>query len=503
MSISTEPRKNILDFSQVKSLTITNSIISDLANSFKIENCFNLAGIIKTKGVSIFMMFCLLFLITAQKKRSIHEGLKSEGLLQFRTPLNDFLNNEFFDWRKLLFLVNKVFYKKFRPDADEVNCFIIDDSAKEKTGRHAENISWFYDHSNKSKFMGFQAVFGLFLNGRTANILDFVFKIGKQKCKDSKRGKYPSDSHIAHRQKEGLMSKIQISIAMIGRALKQGFKFDYVLWDSWYNSTKSFKYVFETLVPKGIHLISMVKLDKRKYLHKEKEYEVKELYKFAGNWNQIEDTNIFAKSLLVNIIDVDDKERKSCGEVKICFYKYIRTVVKKRKNKKSKTKKTVKYKAVVSTNTALSEAEIYKLYAKRWSVEVVIKDMKENFGFHQSMSSKYAPQIADFTIKCIIYLMVCSLKERSPNKSPYQLLFDFVQELETHNIDTFVKMIMHEKILEFLYLAAEMGFIEIKSTKEKLEELLYDFIHAEKYIDKIEEIDSGKKRRVLYLNVNE
>jgi len=45
--------------------------------------------------------------------------------------------------------------------------------------------------------------------------------------------------------------------------------------------------------------------------------------------------------------------------------------------------------------------EILSIYLRRWSIEVVFKDLKQNFGFYQSKSSKYAPQIGDLNIRCI------------------------------------------------------------------------------------------------------
>ena len=92
--------------------------------------------------------------------------------------------------------------------------------------------------------------------------------------------------------------------------------------------------------------------------------------------------------------------------------------------------------------------------------------------------------------------MICSLKERSPNKSMYQLFFDFKRELEKHNIDTFILTVMESVMMEFIDLAISIGYLQLNVSRNMLEELLYNFIHNEAYIDKIEEINNVKKKQI-------
>ena len=485
------------DFSQVKNEALLNSELEKLIVRFKIEECLFKAGITKEKGLSPLEMFKILFLVTLSRQRSIHEGLRHEGYLENKSAINDFINNPFINWEKLVYSVNKIFFKHFKSDAGKNNVLIIDDTPKEKTGSKVENLSWFRDHSTNTHYTGYQTIICSLTNERSSVILDFEHKIGKTRCKHSKKGQYQPASHTAHRQIAAKKTKNEICLSMIRRALKHGFSFQYVLWDSWYNNNVSFNYVFKKLVPKGIHLISMLKLGNEKYLYNGVEYTLKELYTKAGNWVQIEGSKIMTKSLEIQIIDKTDDERSASGTVKLCYFKYItRRQKARKKGKKNKTIKKVNYKALISTDLKLTEKEIFEQYSKRWGIEVINKDIKTYFGFNQSMSSKYAPMIADFSLKCIFYTMICSLKERSPNKSMYQLFFEFKREIEKHNIDTFILTVMESVMMEFIDLAVSLGYVQLNVSRDMLEELLYDFIHNEAYIDKIEEINKMKKRQL-------
>jgi len=71
-----------------------------------------------------------------------------------------------------------------------------------------------------------------------------------------------SPGHV--RRSEADMSKVQSVINMISRAVKRGFEFDYVLFDSWFFSKEILARI-ESFRTKGIKLIAMVKMGKTLY----------------------------------------------------------------------------------------------------------------------------------------------------------------------------------------------------------------------------------------------
>ena len=475
------------EFSQVNSEIISESNLTNVINSFKVDECLQKAAIIKRNGLNPLCVFTVLFKLILVRARSIYEGLRLIHKDNIKSIVNSFLNDPWYDWRKLLSQIAKLFFKKFKPDVGETTVFILDDTPKVKSGKFVEFIAKFKDTSKCVTYKGYQILLGVLSNNRTAVPIDFAIKIGDKRTPDSKEGNYPMESHISQRLEEAKKSKISISIDMIKRALENGFKFAYVLWDSAFNSSKSYQYVFNTLVPKGIHLITRVKLDDRRYKIEENEFRIEQLIELAGEWKEICDSKIFSKSIEVEVIDSDVKDRPTIGTVKLCFYKFNELVSKRQNKRKYKNKPNLDgCIAIISTNTELSEEKNLEIYTKRWGIEVINRDLKQHFGLYQSMSSKYAPQVADLTLKCIFYLMICSLKERSSNKSPYQILFEFVKELEKHNLYVLTK----EMFLDLLKQMADIGVIEIKIDYQLLVDIIDKFLYNEFFPDNVLEIDN-------------
>ena len=77
----------------------------------------------------------------------------------------------------------------------------------------------------------------------------------------------------------------------------------------------------------------------------------------------------------------------------------------------------------------LHSQEILHLYLRRWPIEYIFKKLKQYFGYDQSKSSNYAAMIADFTIRCGFYIMVCHIREIENQKTMYQVLCEFYEEL--------------------------------------------------------------------------
>src|SRR5215469_2939830 len=146
--------------------------------------------------------------------------------------------------------------------------------------------------------------------------------------------------------------------------------------------------------------------------------------------------------------------------------------------------------------------EILERYTQRWSIEVVIKDLKQYLGYNLSMSSKFAPQIADLIIRCVCYIMLCSLKERDPTKPIYQILFEFTKSFENHCIEVFVKYMLKETIKAFLLYAQSIGVNDVGELIRDLDTIQEKFFNSEFYADKIVEVDDIVKKRVKLKRYN-
>ena len=105
------------------------------------------------------------------------------------------------------------------------------------------------------------------------------------------------------------------------------------------------------------------------------------------------------------------------------------------------------------------------------------------------MSTKYAPQIADISINCMFYVMICTLKEQKPQKSSYQILLDLQFEFEEYCYEMFFAYKFRTKTTEFVEFAIGKGLVYISELRVLMNELLDEFICREFYDDKIIEAD--------------
>jgi len=461
--------------SQIRNTNLSFPMIEKLFRIFNLRMLIKRAKIVKEQGIPIIELLLYLSLTLFKDTRSTLLGLKCLRIGHLKTTMNDFLNNPKYNWRKVLLYVASIYTRLHKPDEGKYSVLIIDDTSKEKQGKKAEYLSWFYDHSKGMCYMGYQVVIAAWSNLKVCIPIDIALKTGKKRCKHSQKGDYPSDSHAHQMYRESRKGKTKIALSMIMRAIKHKIQFTYILWDSWYNNNTAFKYVFKELVPKGIHLVSMVKLGNIKYKLGNERLKIKEIYKQSDDWTEIGKDGILAKSIIIEIEDKSSNGEVILGKVRLCFYRFVGQ---KRK-----------YKALISTNTELTAEEILAIYTHRWSIEVLIKDLKQYFGFYQAQSSKYTAQLTDLTIKCIFYAMLCSLKETQPNKSMGQLLFEFAREFEDYCFEMFFRYLIKHTLKDFLKYAQSKGIDNITQLIEEYDRVIDDFLSSDFPEDKIVEYD--------------
>ncbi len=111
-----------------------------------------------------------------------------------------------------------------------------------------------------------QTIMSAWHHGVVTIPLDFELKIGKARIKHANKSQYHKSTHTEQRQRMAKQEKSMIVETFIHRALNRGFRFRYLLWDSWYNNSSSLRFVFGALRPRGTDLVAMTKRGGRKYL---------------------------------------------------------------------------------------------------------------------------------------------------------------------------------------------------------------------------------------------
>jgi len=471
-------------FNQVKLSSIGMKNVNDLFTLFKVASILKRSGIIKQKGHSVIeMLFCFL-LIMLENSKSVFAGMVKNHISNMKSPVNDMLNNIFYNWRDLLYRVVKRF-TQLCPALDHEDCTLIfDDTSKVKTGSKTDFLSWFFDHCQNCYFKGYQNITALWSNCKSAIPIDFELKIGKNRTKHSRETSYQKGSHTGQRARFAKQSKTSIVISMIKRANQRRLPYKYILWDSWYNCSQSFSFVYKKLLPAGKVLISMLKNGSQKYKYNEQYLNLKQLYRKAGKWQHERTSGIKYKSLTVTLLDASGsriiQDRTAIGEMKICFFKYPNVR---------------KWKAIISTDTELAEIEVLKIYLRRWAVECVFKEIRQYFGYDQSKSSKYPAMVADLTIRYVFYIMFCYRKVQNENKPMGQIVLEFYQELFDMWLTALVEIMFKRYVKDFLEYALELGYSSLMDLRKDIDTLLEDFFDREVCLEKITESDKHEFRK--------
>lgn len=136
-----------------------------------------------------------------------------------------------------------------------------------------------------------------------------------------------------------MLQKPEAALRMVESALAAGIRADYILMDSWFTTEPFVKKLSDL----GLDVIGMVKDLKQRYYHNGRLYTLPQLAKIAMD----KENKWLYRSLLV-------RTRKNNLPVRIVFVQ--------NRNKKSE----LLY--LLSTDNALSEDEIIRIYGMRWNI---------------------------------------------------------------------------------------------------------------------------------------
>jgi hypothetical protein len=315
----------------------------------------------------------------------------------------EFLNDARTDWRKLMYHITSQLWTKIRVRTDhkmDDTCLMIDDTDFPKTGKHIEKIGRVHSHLEHKSILGFKALFLGITDGVSQMLLDFAI-LGEK----GKNGNYgmsakelsgrhsvvrDADTPLETRINEYSMSKIDLTIEMIRRAISHKVRFRYVLADSWFTCSKIIKFI------RGRHIkcdyIGMIKIGENG----------KTKYCFEGK-----DMNAPA------IIKALDKrgEKKYSRKLK-CWYMSADVLFADTKVRLFfvRRSKHGSWSGMLCTDLKLGFFEAYKIYSRRWSLEVIFKEGKGLLGLGKCQSNNFAAQIASTTLVALQYNILSIVK---------------------------------------------------------------------------------------------
>jgi len=315
-------------------------------------------------------------------------------------------NDSIIDWRSLLYSFSKralsVIKKYSESDSTlkgSPKCLIVDDTTFHKKGKNIEYIGRVYDHVLKRSILGFKCLVLSYWDGKSFFPVDFSLHTEKGKNKKMPYGlrkkdlkkRFSKQRDVAtpsiKRCKELTIKKTENALNLIRRAVKHGFRADYVLMDKWFVSELIITEIRK--IRKGIlHLVAACKMDKRRYI-------------YCGQ-------SLTAKGLLNKLKTRKKRSRKLSAFYIEVLVTYKGVPLKLFFNRFFCQKH---WELIVSTDTSLKFSKAIEIYTTRWSVEVFFKEGKQYLRLGRSQSRDFDGQIADITISMIQYTIL-SLQKR-------------------------------------------------------------------------------------------
>jgi len=389
---------------------------------------------------------------TANYQKYISPKLFNGGKDLFYRMLND----PNIPWRKLLYkvtfrLIGKVQHLSTRVQTER--CLIVDDTDLKKTGRRIELVSKIYSHVTHSFSLGFKGLFLGYHDGSSFFGLDHSehgekgsntkrpYGMKKKELKKRYSKKRKKDTCGYCRKEEYFQNKIKQLISMVRNAIKEGIRFDYLLVDSWFTCHEIIQFIKTRRIK--CHFLGMIKMGKTNYTYKGKSVTSTQL----------------AKSLNRN------KKVKYCKKLK-CWYSEAIVDFKGYEVKIffCRGSKRSDWHGLLTTNTSLNFEEAYRIYSKRWTIEVFFKECKQYLGLGKCQSKDFDAQIASITI-CLLQYNMLSVVKRFEG---YETLGALFREAQADTLELTVFERIWQIITELLCELVEFFDVELDVLIEKL-----------------------------------
>ena len=437
-----------------------NNIICEVISTFKFKTLCRQVGFQKEAGYSALETLTLMMMLPLMLLKSVHALYKSE--FQKVTTMKQsciyrLKNNEKMPWRALLLAIAKQFQRLVNPtnEVADKSAFILDDTTHAKTGRRIEQMTKVFDHvaGKKGSKLGFKNLTLGFFDSKSFTPLDLTLQVEKplKKARHRKeRFKKQRDpkSAGAKRIQECRVSKITNGLDMLKRAVKQGFRANYVLVDSWFSSHEFIQTV-RGLGKKPMHLVCGIRQDTRKYLYKENSLsasQLKSVLKTEGNEKRCRKRNIRYFEVLVDY--------EGIGQVKLFFCRFPYQK---------------KFRLFLSTDISLSLLNMLEIYSIRWTIEVFFKETKQYLKLGTCQSRDFDAQIAHITTCYLLYTLLAYFRRVNAYDSLDGLFVEIKDELIEKNVAERLWELFDDLLQVVITSIAKSGLVDILEFRNSVE----------------------------------
>lgn len=255
------------------------------------------------------------------------------------------------------------------------------------------------------------------------------------------------------RKSEVDMSKVQSVINMISRAVRRGFIFEYILFDSWFFSREILARI-ESFRTKGIKLIAMVKMGKIKYedCRSGKEMNAEDLRK---QYRKDAKRNRKFNARYIMVPAWYDNRRVNLFFVKLGSGS--------------------KWRAFITNDLKIGFNKLMEIYHIRWSCEVFFKDAKQHLQLGKCQCNNFDSQIGATTLALMQYIMLLLYKQMHFGHSLGSIFDLLSSQAQQENITRYLMELFWEivnGIGEILKVDCIDLFKEILRDNQRAEEIM-------------------------------
>ena len=412
-------------------------VFGNFFSEFKIGSLLNMSGISKTKGATPLVVFTIVFNLAFTGKNFFQGIVKNKNISIGKDAVYNFLNSPIYNWRRFTLLLSIKVYTLIQNLLDDSSeeVLVFDDSPYDRSrSKKVELLSKVFDHAANKYIKGFRMLTLGWSDGNSFLGLDFALLSSKEKKNRYTEITKSLDKRTCgyKRRKEAMTKSTQLMEPMLRRALAKGIKAKYLLMDSWFSAPS----IIATL-REHIHIICMLK-DHPNWF-----------YEYKGN--------------KLRLRDLYSKLKKKRGKAII----KASVIVKLPNGKDARiifvlSDKERGWLAILSTDTALAESEIIRLYGKRWDIEVFFKMCKQHLKLVKEVQLRDFDGLIGHTSMVIArYNILTWFQRQKVDQRSFGDLFRFCNE-EMENI----------KFIDALKRIMQMAMAAILSAKAVSEQIV-------------------------------
>jgi len=376
-------------------------------DKFRIGRLLDRCGIRKRHGYSVRSLTKAIFALPFIGKNFFRGIVINHCSDVGKDAAYDLLKACTYNWRRLLLLIGArlhCIFNRLTSDQRE-SVLIIDDSPYDRSrSKKVELLSRVFDHSTGRYLRGFRLLAICWSDGVSCLPLDFaLLSSANQKNRFHESRKRMDKRCCAFRRRLEATTKATALLApMVKRILKSGIHARYVLMDSWFTMPANVCALREHL-----DVIGMVKkTPKICYEHDGKKRNLLEIYQ-----------NLTKRRGRAKILASATVTLKDGKPAKIVFVR---------------DRRKTDWLAILSTDTDLADADVVRIYGKRWDIEVLFKMAKQHLKLVKEIQCRdFDMLIAHTTIVFMRYMFIAyRVRMETDHRSFGDLFYACCQELD-------------------------------------------------------------------------